>query len=295
MHTTVPALPVTGEGTAETERFPPPIPDHQLLRPIGAGSYGEVWLARCALGRYRAVKIVRRASFAEQHPFDREFEGIRRFEPLSRQHESQVDILHVGRADGCFYYVMELADPLDRAERGTDPGGDVPPGVEVATYAPRTLKTEISRRAPLPMTECLDLALALTASLQFLHDHGLVHRDVKPSNIIFIGGVPKLADLGLVAEADATRSFVGTEGYIPPEGPGTPQADLFSLGKVLYELSTGKRREEFPELPEAWSRKEDRSSMSNRSSRPWTGIPTLILFTATSVSRAVSNPGVPVR
>ena len=58
--------------------------------------------------------------------------------------------------------------------------------------------------------------------------------------------MPKLADIGLVADVSEARSFVGTEGYIPPEGPGTPQADLYSLGKVLYEISTGKDRQDFP-------------------------------------------------
>jgi len=86
-------------------------------------------------------------------------------------------------------------------------------------------------------------------ALEHLHAHGLVHRDIKPSNIIFVGGVPKLADIGLVASMDATMSFVGTSGFLPPEGPGTPQGDLYSLGKVLYEISMGRDRQEFPKLP----------------------------------------------
>jgi tetratricopeptide (TPR) repeat protein len=83
-----------------------------------------------------------------------------------------------------------------------------------------------------------------------LHQHGLVHRDIKPSNVIFVNRAPKLGDIGLVTEAGDTNSIVGTEGYIPPEGPGTPQADIFSLGKVLYEISTGMDRRRFSELPD---------------------------------------------
>jgi TolB-like protein len=66
--------------------------------------------------------------------------------------------------------------------------------------------------------------------------------------------VPKLADIGLVADVDEARSFVGTVGFIPPEGPGTAQADVYSLGKVLYEMLTGKDRQEFPALPEEFQK-----------------------------------------
>src|SRR2546426_7957779 len=91
---------------------PPAIPDHELLKRIGGGSYGEVWLARNALGAYRAVKIVYRASFEHERPFEREFAGIQKFEPISRLHEGLVDLLQVGRndAEGWFYYVVERAD-----------------------------------------------------------------------------------------------------------------------------------------------------------------------------------------
>ncbi len=219
-------------------RPPPRVPDHELLRRIGRGAYGEVWLGRSVTGAYRAVKIVSAQSFDDTRPFEREFSGILKFEPISRKHDTQVHILHVGRREDYFYYVMELADDQVTG-----------PQVEPERYAPRTLRSEVSQRGRLPFEECLSISLALTTALEHLHGHGLVHRDVKPANIIFVNGVPKLADIGLVTALDATRSFVGTEGFAPPEGPGTPQADIYSLGKVLYEMATGKDRQDFPELP----------------------------------------------
>jgi serine/threonine protein kinase len=89
------------------------------------------------------------------------------------------------------------------------------------------------------LDECLKIGLALTTALEHLHEHGLVHREINPSNIIFVNGVAKLADIGLVTAMDATVSFVGTSGFLAPEGPGTPQADLYSLSKVLDEMAMG--------------------------------------------------------
>ena len=102
----------------------------------------------------------------------------------------------------------------------------------------------------MPARECLGIGVALASALRHLHDQGLVHRDVKPSNVIFVHGVPKLADIGLVAAAGDSRSIVGTEGYLPPEGPGSSSADLYALGKLLYEASTGMNRQAYPRLPQ---------------------------------------------
>jgi WD40 repeat protein len=214
------------------------IPDHELLSCVGRGSYGEVWLGRNVMGTYRAVKLVYRAAFEHARPFEREFNGIQKFEPISRSHDGFVDVLQIGRTDDYFYYVMELADDVITGQQ-----------IDPATYEPKTLRSQVQAQKALPFEQCIELALSLTAALGHLHGHGLIHRDIKPSNIIFVNGIPKLADIGLVAEQSEAKSFVGTEGFIPPEGPGTPQADIYSLGKVLYEMATGKDRHEFPALP----------------------------------------------
>jgi WD40 repeat protein len=248
------------------QEAPPTIPDHVLLQRIGAGSYGEVWLARNVMRTFRAVKIVHRRSFDSDRPYEREFAGIQKFEPISRRHESQLDILHVGRNDtlGYFYYVMELADdaaadPNRDSEYRKVPEGSHSSGLGFPSdlsspisgcYQARTLRCEILQQGRLPVAECVRVGLALATALEHLHSHGLVHRDIKPSNIVFVEGQPKLADIGLVTDVDATMSCVGTDGYLPPEGPGAPQADIFALGKVLYEISTGHDRKEFPDAPE---------------------------------------------
>jgi serine/threonine protein kinase/tetratricopeptide (TPR) repeat protein len=245
----------------------PGIPDHELLHPIGRGAYGEVWLARSVVGTLRAVKVVYRQDFGDAQPFDREFHGIQKFEPISRSHEGLIDILQIGRNDteGNFYYVMELADAAEqRPSNQCSVISDQSPVSTaraplitghcplITSYTPRTLRHELKTRGRLPLEECVELGLALTSALEHLHRNGLVHRDIKPSNIIFVNGKPKLADIGLVAGVDEARSFVGTEGFIPPEGPGKPQADLYSLGKVLYEAAMGRSRVDFPSLPKDW-------------------------------------------
>lgn len=228
---------------ARIMRQAPEIPDHQVIRQIGSGAYGEVWLAKSLTGSWRAVKIVWREDFDDERTFAREFEGILRYEPVARNHPGLVHILHVGQRsepNPFYYYVMELAD-------------DAHAGIQITPeeYIPRTLQSDkkLYGNKPMPLDYCLEVGSQLAHGLSYLHAQDLMHRDVKPANVVFVNGRPKLADIGLVAQRDQ-RSFVGTEGFIPPDGPGTARADVYALAKVLYEISTGKDRMDFPELPE---------------------------------------------
>jgi serine/threonine protein kinase len=224
---------------AEKQRVPS-ISDHRMLRCVGRGAYGEVWLARDVIGTFHAVKLIYRSSFNSEVPFEREFKGMQKYTPISRNHPGWVHVLHVGRndAEGYFYYVMEAADDETSGQE-----------IDPDTYQPRTLARELQKRGRLPIEECLELGIALAEALDYLHGQLLVHRDIKPSNVIFVHGVPKFTDVGLVTEVrnrDHSVSFLGTEGYIAPEGPGTAAADIYSLGKLLYEVSTGRDRMAFP-------------------------------------------------
>jgi CHASE2 domain-containing sensor protein len=235
------ATPLVSPDGVEREAQPPPIPNHRLLRRIGSGSYGEVWLARDEIGTYHAVKVVYQRSFSNTGPYEREFRGIQKFTPISRNHPGFVHILHVGRndAEGYFFYIMELGDDRLTGQQ-----------IDPATYSQNTLAALLEGgRLSLPV--CLQLGLELTAALEYLHQQQLVHRDIKPSNIIFVNRVPKFADIGLVthiAPHGKEMTYVGTEGYMPPEGPGTVIADIYSLGKVLYQVFTGRDHLEFPSL-----------------------------------------------
>ncbi len=236
----------------ETHRAEIHIPDHDVLRKIGGGSYGEVWMARGVTGALRAVKVVWREDFEDERGFEREFEGILKFEPISRDNPGMVDVLHVGRSDDehfpFYYYVMELGDDIEK-------GRDIHP----VEYEARTLRSDLLAAGgkPLDISFCLDVGLRLSAALVHLHEKDLAHRDIKPANVIFVDGKAKLADVGLVADR-GQQTFVGTEGFVPPEGPGSSQADVYSLGKVLYEMSTGKDRLQFPELPDELPAGSDR-------------------------------------
>lgn len=260
---------------------PPNIPDYRFIKVIGRGAYGTVWLAEEPLaGVFRAVKVLHppavrspddQDSQKSTAHIDRELAGLHAYQTHTKEHPHLVRILKTGMcsvgagaADGrargqTLYYVMEIADHA---------GGPQPHRPE--DYEPLTLATILKRHGRLPTSAnapllsggdpggvqrsitnslppgagVLDYASALLDAIDHLHQAGIHHRDVKPSNCLIVGGVLKLADLGLAA-GDNTEP-IGTSGYLTPEG--TPD-DLYALGKVIYQMTTGLAARDFPEWP----------------------------------------------
>ncbi len=211
----------------------PLLPQYHREREIGHGEYGVVYLAKY-LGTYYALKVVRHPDNTDASRADayaRELRGVRlvmglpKIDGLVRIHD------FAQRPDDSeFAYVMDLADP-EREEVG--PFDD--------NYRPRTLASVIDAEVALPLRECLDIGISLATVLSELQRNHVIHRDVKPANIVFIKGKAVLADVGLAADVRDASSIVGTPGYAPPERQGSPAGDVFSLGKTLYRISTGRQ------------------------------------------------------
>jgi CHASE2 domain-containing sensor protein len=226
----------------------PDAPDYTFVAPpFGEGGFGQVWLVKNAVGQWQALKAVYQSKFGRNtKPFNAEFHGIQQYKPISNQHLGllTVDFVSTPKPAGYFYYVMELGDSRVA-------GWEAHP----ETYRPLDLAQACAGREKnrLPVADCVRIGMQLADALAFLHEQGLAHRDIKPTNIIFVKGQPKLADVGLVTEvrqAEDIRTFAGTVGFMPPlpEPPGTKQADIYALGMVLYVISTGRPPVYYPEL-----------------------------------------------
>ena len=197
-----------------------------------------MWLARNrATGHLRAIKVIPLQKVGSADPARREITSLTRLEANVRQkHPNLLDIQHVGRTEKHLFYVMELAD---------DVAGGRPENI--ATYQPATLERRLVT-GPLSSEECWRLTEDLLAGLDALHEAGMVHRDVKPANCLFVDGTLKLADFGLLTESHGAVSRIGTEAYMPPDGRMDTRADVYAAGLVIYEMLTGLPAQRFPTL-----------------------------------------------
>ncbi len=196
---------------------------YRIIRRLGSGGMARVFLAEDVdLHRQVAIKVLSDrysddATFVER--FARE---ARAAAGLSQQ--NIVAIYDRGRADGSYYIAMEFLD------------GD-------------TLKDVIGREGPLPPRRAIEVTLQLLAALRFAHRRDVIHRDVKPHNVMVLrDGRVKVTDFGIARAGDSDMteagSIVGTAQYLSPEQARGqevgPESDLYSVGVVLYEMLTGR-------------------------------------------------------
>jgi serine/threonine-protein kinase len=196
---------------------------YRIERKLGAGGMADVYLAEDQeLGRRVAIKILN-----SRHGNDDQF--IERFRREAKNaaalnHPNIVSIYDRGEAEDTYYIAMEFLDG-------------------------RTLKELIVGRGAAPINVAIEYARQILSALRFAHRHGIVHRDIKPHNVLVDGeGRVKVTDFGIAragtSQMTETGSIVGTAHYLSPEqakgGEVDPRSDLYSLGVVLYELLTGK-------------------------------------------------------
>ena len=196
---------------------------YQIIKTLGEGGMANVYLAHDnILDRNVAVKVLR-GDLANDEKFVRRFQR-EALSASSLSHPNIVEMYDVGEDDGQYYIVMEYVDG-------------------------KTLKQVLKQRGHLSITEVVDIMLQLTDGLAHAHDAYIIHRDIKPQNIMILSnGMIKITDFGVATALNSTQltqtnSVMGTVHYLPPEqanGKGsTVRSDIYSMGIMMYELLTG--------------------------------------------------------
>ena len=197
---------------------------YQIIRSIGEGGMANVYLAYdIILDRNVAVKILR-GDLATDEKFVRRFQR-EAISASSLSHPNIVEMYDVGEDDGNYFIVMEYIDG-------------------------KTLKSLIKKRGPLTIPEVIDIMIQLTSAIACAHDSYIIHRDIKPQNVMILDdGRVKITDFGIAIASNATEltqtnSVMGSVHYLPPEqasGQGaTIKSDIYSLGILMFELLIGK-------------------------------------------------------
>ena len=197
---------------------------YEIEKLIGEGGMANVYLAHdTILDRKVAVKVLR-GDLAGDEKFVRRFQR-EALSASSLSHPNIVEIYDVGEDDGNFYIVMEFIEG-------------------------KTLKQLIKKRGVLSLSETIDIMLQLLDALATAHDSYIIHRDIKPQNIMIKeSGLVKITDFGIAmalnsVELTQTNSVMGSVHYLPPEqasGKGsTIRSDIYSLGILMFEMLTGK-------------------------------------------------------
>lgn len=206
----------------------------EILARCGQGSCGITYLARNPIGRKIVIKVTAAPRYT-----DRELKGLRNYMQVSGSHPNLLQIFHIGDFPEGLYYTMEAADNCSLT----------------GNYLPATLGNMLRQGKRFSPEEAVTILRGLLAGIDAMHRSGLIHRDIKPDNIIFVNGTPKLSDPGLVISEGEHATFAGTPGFIPPEmlaheTPADRQSDLYALGKVFYCMVTGNPPKLYPEFPD---------------------------------------------
>ena len=197
---------------------------YELLEIIGVGGTAVVYRAKChRLNRFVAVKILKK-EFASDEEFRRKFHDEAQAVAML-SHPNIVNIYDVSRSGNVDYIVMELIDGI-------------------------TLKEYLGRRGQLSPKEVTIFATQIARALEHAHDHDIIHRDIKPQNIMLLrDGTVKVADFGIAHFADQENTYskgeaIGSVHYVSPEQARGSfvdnRTDLYSLGVVMYEMITGR-------------------------------------------------------
>ena len=197
---------------------------YQIIRLIGEGGMANVYLAHdTILDRDVAVKILR-GDLAGDEKFVKKFQR-EAISASSLNHPNIVELYDVGEDNGQYFIVMEYVDG-------------------------KTLKSLVKKRGALTLPEVIDIMLQLTSAIAHAHDSYIIHRDIKPQNVLILdNGMVKITDFGIATalnnhELTETNSVMGSVHYLPPEqanGNGaTVKSDIYSLGILMFELLTGK-------------------------------------------------------